>query len=457
MPQNGDMILSNGKDGMCMKKNLLYSFILLTFAVVACAEKEIPVGSGLASEELRLKVLCDQNAISKAFFEDDASGNLSWYGWDDFIIVGIPVETDQATGTQTFHYDKAIPASRVSGWGGGSPSSHFVQYVDKSPFDFYREYQQCVFLMVSSVGVWSEYSLLPATDNNVFSASFMSYAQYLHLSEVNPDLYAFRTAVAGHQRTYCVGNSNQETDYVGYSTHQTICGYSSILSLDDIAGEDYSVIFKGFKPANSLLQFDIRFEGDSDVEMYSMEIRLENSEDHTGKEGWYHVLSGPSFTKITVPDYSASEPGYYEMASIPMLAKRWSVSQDVFKSYLSADETWKNSYFSHLDDYSSRIELSWYKDTSIGDNDRYSFTLSSTPTDYKFRVVVMPQSEWIDEHSYLLFEAKDQQGNVVAIAKKALPTGGFQAGKRYDFTLTLRENDLGTDAGNAGSYGEGTL
>ncbi len=45
----------------------------------------------------------------------------------------------------------------------------------------------------------------------------------------------------------------------------------------------------------------------------------------------------------------------------------------------------------------------------------------------------------------------------MAIAKKALPTGGFQAGKRYDFTLTLRENDLGTDAGNAGSYGVGTL
>ena len=185
--------------------------------------------------------------------------------------------------------------------------------------------------------------------------------------------------------------------------------------------------FKGLKPANALLMFDVEFDGASSVDMYSMEIRLENST---------HMLSGPSFTMLTVPDYSASTPGSYEMASIPMLAQRWSSSIDAFRPYMPAS-TALDAYFSNYAECASRIELTWRSGSS--DWELYHFTLSSTPIDYKFTAVVLPQIDFADENSSLLFEAKDATGTTVAVARKPLPAGGFQAGTRYDFTLTLSE------------------
>ena len=428
-----------------MKKCLVYISALLVLAVSCTKKDAIDFVNPDPAEQL-LKVRFDMGAFSKAIFENDSEGTLSWYSWDEFNIVGIPVETDPATGIQTFHPEKSVLSSRAGGWGGANPSNHVIQYVDKTPFEFYREYDQCVFLMVSSVGIWSEYARFILPGGGSFSQSFEDYAKFLSLQDVASGLYAFRTAVAGEQRTYCVRNPNDyEDEYYNYSSHQTICGYSSILTLDDIAGEDYVVTFKGLKPVNALLMFDIQFDGASSVDMYSMEIRLENST---------HMLSGPSFTTLTVPDYAASTPGSYEMASIPFLAQRWNSSVDAFRPYMPAG-TALDAYFSNYADCASRIRLTWHGGTS--DWEFYHFTLSSTPVDYKFTAVVLPQIDFADENSYLRFEAKDATGTIVAVAEKPLPAGGFQPGKRYDFTLTMAEPTLGTTPGNAGSYGVGTL
>ena len=410
-----------------MKKSLIFISAILVLAVSCTKKDTIDIVNPDPTDQL-LKVEFDMNAFSKAIFEDDSEGTLSWYSWDEFNIVGIPVETDPATGTQTFHYENAILASMVSGWGGGSPSNHFTYYVDKTPFDFYRAYDQCVFLMVSSVGNWTEYARFNVPNEGDFSQSFEDYAKFVSLEGIASGLYAFRTAVAGEQRTYYVDDPSEDR-YDNYAGHQTICGYSSILTLDDLAGRDgdYVVTFKGLKPANALLMFDVEFDGASSVDMYSMEIRLENST---------HMLSGPSFTMLTVPDYSASTPGSYEMASIPMLAQRWSSSIDAFRPYMPAS-TALDAYFSNYAECASRIELTWRSGSS--DWELYHFTLSSTPIDYKFTAVVLPQIDFADENSSLLFEAKDATGTTVAVARKPLPAGGFQAGTRYDFTLTLSE------------------
>ena len=162
------------------------------------------------------------------------------------------------------------------------------------------------------------------------------------------------------------------------------------------------------------------------------------------------MLSGPSFTTLTVPDYSASTPGSYEMASIPMLAQRWSSTIDAFRPYVPSGAA-LDSYFSDYADCASSIKLTWWGGS--GGTQLYHFTLSSTPIDYKFTAVVLPQFDFADENCSLLFEAKDATGTTVAIARKPLPAGGFQAGTRYDFTLTMSE-PFGASVGNAGNYQE---
>lgn len=453
-------------------KKTVYIISLSLLALAACSKSPVETAPSQASAP-KLTVHCPVDALSKAYFEDESSGNLKWR-WDEFSIAGIPVSEDPETGVITLQYENAILGNRESASGWGNDNNYFYCETDKTPFEFFAEYDKLVFLMVAHSD-YSEYGQFyvsyggdsgvqqfyyEETESGQYS-SYYNLARFWNLPYDGNDRYCFATAVSNVQRDAF----ERRTD-VGYTRAyercQTICGYSSPVTLDDVIANGYGVSFKGFKLANAMLFFNIQLDGMTDFTMYSLDVSIRNDADHSTEDRWYHQLAGPTYTFFSVTDYTALSAGEYQMKSVPELCYEWNCSVEELKPVLrmtNTDYYW-GRLWNYIYDYPegcSKIQLTWDLEDESGWTSNYGYPLTSTPSADRFSMVVLPQSDFIDADSYLLFEAKDQQGNVVAIAKKALPTGGFQAGKRYDFTLTLRENDLGTDAGNAGSYGVGTL
>ena len=398
----------------------------------------------LNNTEGLLKVCIPADALSKAYFPDEETGGLLLRD-EYYQLVGIPVEED-GVGGQILRYDLAVVCDeskegghQSGGWRSGDNEEEYEHnmryyyYYDKTPHDFFTQFDKCVFFLIgsgnSSNGYW-HYRI----SGGYTTSDFRSYINYLNLSASGNDHYYFKTAVSQAQIDARVGT---ETEIYGrnYSQFQTICGHSVVLTEREIVERDnYAVTFPVLRLSNALLQFKIQLQDESSVEMRQLKISLKNDVDHSADPAWYHILSGQTFT-----DFSGYADNLYSMYSVP----------NVNSLYPGAVDASEYLVFDH-------IILGWTA-SDFSTNPEISYTLSSTPTDRYFYACVVPQSEYIDEYSYLFFEAIDSNGKVVGTAKKYLPEGGFQAGKRYDFTLTLRENDLGTDAGNAGSYGVGTL
>ncbi len=453
-------------------KRTVYIISLSLLALAACSKSPVETAPSQASAP-KLTVHCPVDALSKAYFEDESSGNLKWR-WDEFSIAGIPVSEDPVTGEITLQYENAILGNRETASGWGNDNNYFYCETDKTPFEFFAEYDKLVFLMVANSNYW-EYGQF-----YVSNGGYSGVEQFIRYEETEPgnyssyhenltkfwnlpygsDHYCFATAVSNAQHDVFERRANTSNSRA-YERSQTICGYSSPVTLDDVIANGYGVSFKGFKLANAMLFFNVQLDGMTDFSMYSLDVSIRNDADHSMEDGWYHQLAGPTYTFFSVAD-SALPSGEYQMRSVPELCNEWHCTVEDLKPFLrktNAPETWTYRW-EDIYDYPegcSKIQLTWDLEDESGWTSNYGYPLTSTPSADRFSMVVLPQSDFIDADSYLLFEAKDQQGNVVAIAKKALPTGGFQAGKRYDFTLTLRENDLGTDAGNAGSYGVGTL
>lgn len=459
-------------------KRTVYIITLSLLTLAACSKSPVETVPSPASAP-KLTVHCPVDALSKAYFEDESSGNLKWR-WDEFSIAGIPVSEDPLTGEIALQYENAILGNRETTSSWGSDRNYFYCETDKTPFEFFagHENDKLVFLMVAHGEYWEygqfyvsydgysgaqQFIHYEETEPGNYSSSPENLTRFWNLPYNGADHYCFATAVSNYQYDYI---EKRENTYSGraYERCQTICGYSSPVTLDDVIANGYSVSFKGFKLANAMLFFNVQLDGMTDFSMYSLDVSIRNDADHSMEDGWYHQLAGPTYTFFSVADDTALPSGEYQMKSVPELCHEWDCTVEDLKPVLRMTKTGGDSWsklWNHIYDYPegcSKIQLKWdYADDNVGWITDYGYPLTLTPSEHRFPVIVLPQSDFIDADSYLLFEAKDQQGNVVAIAKKTLPTGGFQAGKRYDFTLTLRENDLGTDAGNAGSYGVGTL
>lgn len=447
-------------------KNKYIIFAMLILAAGACTEKNTPV-DGPDADKARLVVRCPGEAMGKAYFEDETSGNLHWR-WEYFTIAGIPVEEDPGTGDLTLLYDKAITGERETYSGNWSYDNlYFYCQTDKTPFEFFADYDKLVFLMVANASVYDYSRFNVIYNGSTNETRFYEDGQYAYgnlnrfwnLPVDGEDHYCFATAVSNRQHAVIEKRTGVSSSR-GYEHCQTICGYSDVVTLDDVIDNGYGVTFKGFKPANALLGFNMKVDGEASFSVHSIDISIKSRTDHSGDgTGWYHHIAGPTYTFFTVPDFSASTPGEYDMRAVPSLLKAWECSMDALMPYFRMSvngNLWWNHLYDNLDENASKIFIDWeYHDDSYSSDYNYGFPLSSTPTEDRIYAVILPQTEFVDSDSYLLFEAKDQNGVVISTATKPLPEGGFLPGKRYDFTLTLPALNSDTSASNAGKYEEG--
>lgn len=412
-----------------MKTKIILYFAALCLLAASCGKND---SVGLSVQENHfMKVCLPADALSKAYFPDENSGNLYWRN-EYIFLVGVPVDGDG-----TLRFDLAVKTGNGGGYGGSSWSSGdtsqeeyernrlYVYYVDKSPHDFFTQFDKCRFFLMASGDNWwgNQYW----RHEMAGSSSFWNYADWVNLQIAGEDQYFMKSAVSQVQYDYRVNESDSEY-YLNYSHCQTICGCSDVLTEQDIVENgNYAVTFPVLRLSNALLKFNIQIDGGTPIMMRNMRISLKNDADHSGDTDWYHALSGETFT-----DFSGYLSNQYTMYSIPQLEKLYPGENDLTGYYTS--------------DY---VLLGWSNDSWNATED---ITLSSTPTDRWFYACVIPQSEYIDENSYLLFEAMDVNGTVLSSVKKTLPEGGFQAGTRYDFTLTLPSVHSDMGAVDAGKY-----
>lgn len=407
------------------KKNILFWMFILLLAI-ACKRETILSDAPLNNTEGLLKVCIPADALSKAYFPDEETGGLLLHN-EEYRLIGVPVEEDGAGG-QTLRYDLAIICGESNGMGhssGGWNSDgyheefeqhmRYYYYFDKTPHDFFTQFDKCVFFLIGSgdsdYGYWHYY-----LNGGECISGFRAYVDFVNLPASGDDHYYFKTAVSQAQIDTRVG-TDVELYNRGFAKAQTICGHTDVLTERDIVErDDYAISFPVLRLSNALLQFKIQLQDGPSVEMRRLKITLKNDVDHSADPAWYHVLSGQTFT-----DFSGFADNRYAMYSVP----------NVNSLYAGAVNASEYDVFDH-------VILGW-TDSDYSSNPAESYTLSTTLTDRYFYACVVPQSEYIDEHSYLLFEALDSNGEVVGAAKKYLPEGGFQAGKRYDFTLALSE------------------
>ena len=431
-----------------MKNHIIFWSVIAFLLAVACKKEGVSSDIATDGRESLLKVCVPADALSKAYFADEDAADGSLLLKDEIVwLVGIPVE--EQGGVQTLRYDKAIKCSNsngggYSGWHEAGAEEEYERnrrqyyFFDKSPHDFFTEFDKCVFFLIGSGGPedygYLYYEIANAWGTTTGWHKFRDYVDFVNLPASGDDHYFFKTAVSQIQVDSRIGSEN-EMYRRAFSESQTFCGHTDVLTESDIVERDkYTVSFPVLHLSNALLKFKIQLQDGPSVEMMRLKITLKNEMDHSDDPAWYHILSGQTFTSFS--DYVNNR---YAMYSVPNVNSLYAGAVDA-SEYLDFDH----------------IVLGW-TEYGYSSNPQNTYTLSTTPTDRYFYACVVPQSEYIDEYSYLLFEAFDADERPVAVAKKYLPSGGFQAGTRYDFTLTMVEPSVGTSAGNAGSYGVGTL
>ena len=419
---------------VAMKTQKILLFAALCLIAASCSKDSTP----LPENDGQLKVFLAEDALSKAYFanedSDETPGKLLWRH-DRIFLVGIPVEEDGAGG-QILRYDLAVTSSSDSygnsNWSDNEAESRYVYSMDKTPHDFFTQSDKCIFFLLSGGDSWwgngDQYWRYDTPGEGSGYSYFTEYMEWKKLQASGADHYYMKSAVSQIQYDYGV-NSSDAKYYRNYVHCQTICGHTDVLTESEIVEDDnYTISFPTLRLVNALLRFKIQLDGETPITMRNLRITLKNDADHSGEGAWYHVLSGQTFT-----DFDAFQSDQYTMYSIPQLEAMYPGEND-FSGYHTFDS----------------IMLGWSMNNEWDATE--DITLSSTPTDRWFYACVMPQSEYIDENSYLLFEALDLNGVALSSVKRTLPSGGFVAGTRYDFTLTLPSvhSDLG--AVDAGKY-----
>ena len=81
-------------------------------------------------------------------------------------------------------------------------------------------------------------------------------------------------------------------------------------------------------------------------------------------------------------------------------------------------------------------------------------SMPSTPEEYYFVTTALPERIVDDEYGLvMLFEACDASNNILAVAEKRMPKGGFLPGVQYNFNLVMGHY-VDLDGQNPGSYTE---
>ena len=237
------------------------------------------------------------------------------------------------------------------------------------------------------------------------------------------------------QSTY-IGNGNKKTN--DSAIHIAGCT-SGIIDKEDVLKKDIVTLEK-FKPVTSILRFRVKMESGEDADPSLNFNRIKMSYEGTTRK----------ITGVALFNFDGYEEGDFTIIDIPYINAQTEV--DLFdyaiitNDYDDDDPLNDDKFrpFSNYYDYLS-LRIRGDKGSSGG------IIATSEPSERWLMASVVPQTGFGAQNAYLVFDIMDSNNNVLRTVKRRFPTGGFQSGKRYDFTLTIPQgNKIG--AVDAGGY-----
>ena len=252
------------------------------------------------------------------------------------------------------------------------------------------------------------------------------------------------------------------------SSDHLVGAHSAVVQYADIADSKF-LNFTDYAPAGVILRFNMKSD-EGTLTFSKLEISMENTGDNLAgqaymdfsnyQENKYSLVSARKFSSMTGTNLETAQftRVWYLQDDGTTYAEtytcNWVDENDNPRSNNWGPETETRTRTSDV-----RSRSGWYRYDSEEGEYRYepTITLTTTPTAQYYYIGILPQVNGISADSRIVFKAYDSSDQCVCAVKKKLPSGGFQGGVRYDFTLSFphigMESD--TDWSGAGTYYQG--
>ncbi|MBR6001398.1 MAG: hypothetical protein IK045_00860 [Bacteroidales bacterium] len=237
------------------------------------------------------------------------------------------------------------------------------------------------------------------------------------------------------QDTY-IGNGNKKTN--SSAIHIAGCT-SGIVDLEDVVKNDIVTLEK-FKPVTSILRFRVKMEAveDGDLSLHFNSIKM-------SYEGTTRKITG-----VALFNFDGYEDGDFKIIDIPYINAQTEVDlfdYAIIKDDYNDDDPLNDQHFYPFSNYYDYLHLRIRGDKGYDSG----IIATSEPSERWLMASVVPQTGFGAQNAYLVFDILDNSNNVIRTVKKKFPSGGFQSGKRYDFTLTIPQGNH-SGAVDAGGY-----
>ena len=409
-----------------MKRNYIYIILALALGLGACSKvSELDIDqTPVKSYPDGLSFRASLSAVTKASFNGDRSGKLSWDGDEDVAIVAVPV-TD-TKGMSYDHLHEYNLSGAISGFASvevdEADPSMAILHTAKTLEDWTKDMTRVQFF-----AVYPANGVVPNLNNDTDTEDGTKFLYLLKDIPTEQDGVNYQKAMVlgGGSHAYYVENGN--------------------LVLES-GGEAVDPGFYGFISGNAIFSFTITNGLDSDMDIASVKISTVQLDDLAAhyNEPEQMMLSGTQ--AVFYDDYQVDPED----------------EEDKY-GYLACHPYNPDGTCSLLKNY---VNVTFPETVSIA---------AGQTSGQIFNVSVAAGGEFKpqDVPGYIRFEAMDAEGNVLAVCDKPYPNYidlvgkreshvGIEQGIRYNFNVNFGEDSpyhffVSSQPEEAGGWGENTV